>query len=328
MAIYMQIPHQKGVVTTQSHHGWIAVLGFSFSAERTIQDSLNNTSNRILSAAHVTEAMIYKSLDGTSPFFFSEACVGKAISKISIDVIGESGSPLVKYKLDNAIVSEYDSFIIADDIPIEAVSFNFTHLEMIYISYEQGIAKPIAVKLQTGSKPRQATELKQHIKNRSNEGFKMFVATLYGEAANESEVACQAIASVVINRVDNKRFVHGPKGDRKKLTSPFEVIQYTGFDAYTRPNKPYYEALKYLNNPSEKMPPRLNKIVNLLKPIYFENRLTTDAVIYYSPKAQHTLHLKFPDTYREKPDLKFNELVEVKVPGLLSTDDFLFFKYK
>lgn len=133
---------------------------------------------------------------------------------------------------------------------------------------------------------------------------------------------------MIVNRVNNKRFVHGHNGRRKRLVSPFEVIQYTGVDAYSHPNQPYYKALKYLNNRNEKMPPRLDKMISLLRPIYFENRLITDAVIYYSPKAQHALHLKFSGLYREKPNFKFNELVEVRIPGMCVTDDFVFFKYK
>lgn len=55
---------------------------------------------------------------------------------------------------------------------------------------------------------------------------------------------------------------------------------------------------------------------------------TDKAVLYYSPKAQASLHKTKPSMYREKPRWDFNKLQEVKIKGLLASDDIKFYIYK
>lgn len=146
--------------------------------------------------------------------------------------------------------------------------------------------------------------------------FNIFVATIYGEAANQSPASWKAIANVIMNRIKQGR-------EWKKYKTPVEIIRNTGFDAYTQKNQPYTTAYNYLQNGTET--PQGSKIDLLkitVKSIYDGTAAdnTQDSVLYYSPKAQEKL-------YKKRPSWNFTLLEEVKVPGA-EQDDFKFFRYK
>ncbi|MBI5447326.1 MAG: type VI secretion system tube protein Hcp [Gammaproteobacteria bacterium] len=333
MTIYLHVPNQKGNVTAKGYEGWIEATGLTFSAEREALASPDNTSNRIFSHIQAHEIHLFKDADRTSPFFFSEACTGKAIPEVTIDVVTATNMPLIQYKLENVLVSEYDFFAISDDQPIEALAFNFTHLEIRYFSNEQGLPGPISAKVQTGSKPSHAAQLKRQLTKRSDEGFKLFVATVYGEAAGQSEAAWQAVASSIINRVNSKYFRCGEKGHTLICSSTDEVItQPSWYEAYGSKNKTFRIAWHYLSNQNTSKPPHLDRMITLLKPIYYDNKLTTDADHYYSPNAQKNGHDKNPEKYTSVipgwvlRGKSRHELVDVNIPRLQVNDDFRFLK--
>lgn len=159
---------------------------------------------------------------------------------------------------------------------------------------------------------------------RSADEFKILVATVYGEAANSSETAWQAIAFVIKNRVGKREWT------QYKTVS--DIIKKTGFDAYTQRNVPYVSAEKYLNENQdvEGNNTKIEKLISVLTPVYLNKvtDITGGAVLYYSPNAQAALHKINPKTWKEKPNWNFSILTEVKIPGLIASDDFKFYKYK
>ena len=68
----------------------------------------------------------------------------------------------------------------------------------------------------------------------------LFVKVLYGEASACSSTSWEAIANVVMNRVGVYEW--------SKYKTPIEIIKYTGFNAYKKPNNPYREAEEYFEN--------------------------------------------------------------------------------
>lgn len=159
---------------------------------------------------------------------------------------------------------------------------------------------------------------------RSVDEFKILVATVYGEAANSSETAWQAIAFVIKNRVGKREWT--------QYKTIGDIIKKTGFDAYTQRNVPYISAEKYLNENQDVKGnnTKIEKLISVLTPIYLNQGtdITGGAVLYYSPKAQAALHKINPRTWKEKPNWNFSMLTEVKIPGLIASDDFKFYKYK
>lgn len=151
--------------------------------------------------------------------------------------------------------------------------------------------------------------------------FNLLVATVYGEAGNSSVVAWKAIASVILNRIDYREW--------KKQKSVLDVIKNTGFDAYWQHTNQFKIASDYLENIYNKKNRVIDKIVTEVKNIYLEKEEPIkDIVLYFSPKAQKILNKKYPQLYSEKPKWNFDLLTEVKIKGLMSDDDFKFYKYK
>jgi len=158
--------------------------------------------------------------------------------------------------------------------------------------------------------PKQPTP--QDITHALTDELRLMIATIYGEAASESEASWEAIANVIMNRVGKREW--GNKG----WNTVTDIIKYSGFDAYTKKNDPYRTAVDYLDN-RDGSNKKIERLITITTAVY--NRETKDitggAVLYYSPG----LLPKGPK------DWNFNLLEEVKVPGT-ENDDFKFYKYK
>lgn len=154
-----------------------------------------------------------------------------------------------------------------------------------------------------------------------DEDLKIFISTIYGEAACSSVAAQRAIASVIMNRIDRLEWA--------KYDTAREIIAHTGFDAYTQENIPFKAAFRALGQgfkPNAETP--LAHLYSAVLPIYLQQEPpTTDAVLYYSPRAQSFLHNQKPGLYPERPRWDFSKIILVNVPGT-ENDDFAFYTYK
>ncbi len=160
-------------------------------------------------------------------------------------------------------------------------------------------------------------------KSQLSEEFRLFVSTVYGEAGNSSETSWKAIAWVMKNRIGKLEWA--------KFRTIKEIIEKTGFDAYTQRTKQFEKSYMYLANRKTAAPDStIESIIYALEGIYngTDSDITYGAVLYYSPKAQVNLHKKKPNMYNEKPSWNFDRIEEVTVKGLLATDDFKFYRYK
>jgi hypothetical protein len=153
-----------------------------------------------------------------------------------------------------------------------------------------------------------------------NPELRIMLATIYGEAANSSPTSWMAIASVIMNRVGKREW--------KKHKTPLAVIENTGFDAFSHKNAPYKLAFKVLEIPAMAMPgSTLRRLIDVVTPFYEGWPPITDAVLYYSPKAQAALHKKHPRKWKAVPAWKFELLEKVDIPGT-ERDDFAWFRYR
>lgn len=154
-----------------------------------------------------------------------------------------------------------------------------------------------------------------------SEEFRVFVSTVYGEAAGQSKAAWACIGWVINNRVNYREW--------RKHKTVSDVIKNTGFDAYTHKTRLYSKAYDYLAGNSDVAPDRLLDMIKVLRPVF--SRLASDcskgSVLYYSPKAQKALSKSNPGMYRETPKWNFDKLERVFPEGV-EDDDFAFYKYK
>jgi hypothetical protein len=150
---------------------------------------------------------------------------------------------------------------------------------------------------------------------KENGDYDIFVATVYGEASGQSEVAWKAVGSVMVNRVG--------KGYWKNATTPGQAAaQNKQFTAYGKPL--YKKALQAIQANNMGALAKLTQMYNMLKPIYAGN-VITNANFYYSPGTQAEKHAVNP-LYQEAPSFSEDSWVKkVDVPGLKETDDFTFY---
>ncbi len=133
MAIYMKVDGINGDVTAKGHEKWVDCSSLQWGVGRGIGSPIGRGVERESSAPNISEVVISKEMDASSPYLFTEACIGKG-KKVQFHLVKTSGGNLetyLEYTLTNALVSGF-SVSSGGDKPTESVSFNFTKIEMKY----------------------------------------------------------------------------------------------------------------------------------------------------------------------------------------------------
>lgn len=153
----------------------------------------------------------------------------------------------------------------------------------------------------------------------------VFLSTVAGEAGRCGIGSWQAVASSIINRVEDT------KREWKAHKTVLDVISKTGYDAFTHKNFAYRDAFDYFQNSGIAKPNRtMDKLRAIVEPIYTNRsvRPYPTTVLYYSPMALIALNMSDPARHtRKKPNWNFSLLKQVFVPGA-TQDDMAFFAYK
>lgn len=140
MATYMKIDGIDGDVTAKGHERWIDISEFNFSVKRTLSTEPGRIADREGTRPAISEVMITKKMDRSSPLLFSESCVGKAKPQIKIDVCqtNDSLSPYTQLTLNNAIISGYalEKDPINTKYPNETIHISFDKIELRYTPYD------------------------------------------------------------------------------------------------------------------------------------------------------------------------------------------------
>lgn len=156
--------------------------------------------------------------------------------------------------------------------------------------------------------------------------FKVFVATIYGEAGASSVRSWEVIAHCIRNRIGF--------GNWTGYSTMYGIVTETGFDAYTDNTPPYRNAMSRLddnNFNSDIVGRTVKNIIDTVLPIY-EGKVKDDTngvVYYWSPRAQEELHRKYPKRYTSAiPDwVKDNKKEIVTINGT-ENDDFQWLRFK
>lgn len=172
-------------------------------------------------------------------------------------------------------------------------------------------SNPIGASTQTNINPAQPNTF-------SNE-FKLFIATVYGEAVGQGVLAWMAVASVIMNRVGKYEW-------KNKCPTITAVIEdHAAFSSYYDPKiksatLKFKLAQNYLNHPTGAPPNNLSEIIQTIYPIFNKvKKSTTTALFYYSPKES-------AEPKYIKDDLAKGRIVKIEVNGI-SDDDFIFYTY-
>ena len=131
---------KKGESIAKGHEGdkgWIEIGSLQLGVGRGISSPVGTSSKREASAPNISEVVVTKLQDSTSPLFFQEACVGKAVVA-NIDLVETGSDQLNTYleiTLTNTMVSGY-SVSSGGDRPSESITLNFTKIEYKYTPYD------------------------------------------------------------------------------------------------------------------------------------------------------------------------------------------------
>jgi type VI secretion system secreted protein Hcp len=144
-----------GDVTAAGYEKWIAIDSKQWGVGRGISSPTGGGADREASAPNISEIVVTKVQDISSPHLFAEATVGKA-KPVQMHLMGTYGGelkPYLKMTLDKVLISGY-SQSSGGDRPTESLSLNFTKVTLTYHSYDgQGrvtSTKTVSYDLATG----------------------------------------------------------------------------------------------------------------------------------------------------------------------------------
>lgn len=132
MPIYMNFDSLsiKGDVTAEGHKDWIELGSFQFGVGRGISSPTGGSADRESSAPSVSEIVVTKAQDASSPLLMNEALQGEG-KVVIIDFVRTDKGALetyLTYTLTDTMISGFSSSS-GGDRPSESLSLNFTKFE-------------------------------------------------------------------------------------------------------------------------------------------------------------------------------------------------------
>jgi type VI secretion system secreted protein Hcp len=126
MPIYMKYDGIDGSVTAAGHEKWIELQSAQFGVGRGITMPTGRGANREASAPSVSEVVVTKMTDASSPKLFGASLHGEG-KKVTIDFCKTDEGQLETYlqlELENTLVSSFN-VSSGGDRPMESLSLNF-----------------------------------------------------------------------------------------------------------------------------------------------------------------------------------------------------------
>ena len=132
-AAYLKMGDIKGETTEKNHSEWIDVLSFSHSMENAVSSSSSGGS-RSVGKAFLTDLVITKTLDKSSPLIAKSLTSGSNIPSVEIHLTNGVGVIYLKYELVNVIISSYSMSGVGGSgvYPTESISLNYQKIKMTY----------------------------------------------------------------------------------------------------------------------------------------------------------------------------------------------------
>jgi type VI secretion system secreted protein Hcp len=128
VAIYMNWDGITGDVTTQGFEKWIELTSFQWGVGRGIGSAMSGQASRESSIPSVSEIVVTKRMDGSSPGLWTDSVAGQLNTTVKIAFTTTSQgatTQFLNYELTNTGLSGY-SLSSGGDMPTESLSLNFT----------------------------------------------------------------------------------------------------------------------------------------------------------------------------------------------------------
>ena len=162
MSIFMHLEGiDNGEAADANHPGWIDVVDLIWGTSRSITSRAGTRDDRESGNAEMSELILNKFMDRTSPALFRLACCGRGRTvTLALTKTGHGRGTDVfnTYTLDHALVSGYQVDANAEDVtrPLEAITLSFRALEQRYVPYDDGgsALSPIVVGIDAATNKR------------------------------------------------------------------------------------------------------------------------------------------------------------------------------
>ena len=131
--IFMQISGLPGDVSVQGFAGDIQLNSLQWGVGRAISAPTGAAGDRESSPPSLSEIVVTKTQDSTSPELLRDILVGTAIPEIDIFLVnlsksGQAGTAYAEYVLSDVLISDY-STSSGGDRPQESLSLNFLKIQ-------------------------------------------------------------------------------------------------------------------------------------------------------------------------------------------------------
>jgi len=139
MPYYAKIPNIEGSVSTKGYENQIELASIDAGISRNINTRPGHTTDREYSTPKLSEFVVTKVMDKSSPYLFEASCTGQSIGGVVITASGSSASAdkYLQYTLSDVIISHYNMNGIStegdEQHPSETLSFNYSKIEMSYV---------------------------------------------------------------------------------------------------------------------------------------------------------------------------------------------------
>ena len=113
---------------TGNYKGWIELESCQLGSRSINSASANGTNRREAASPSVTEIVVTRMQDTSSPTLFNEALNGEG-TRVTIDFVKPGSPPIVymRVELENALIGNYN-FSGEGGRPMESLSINFTKI--------------------------------------------------------------------------------------------------------------------------------------------------------------------------------------------------------
>jgi type VI secretion system secreted protein Hcp len=129
VAIYMKFGDVNGDVTTEGYKNWIELNSFQFGVSRGVSSGAGGAT-RESSAPSISEIVVSKYLDSSSPKLYQDSLAGAFDTKVQIKMTSTTKTKVetfLAYELTDCGVSSY-SQSSGGDAPVESLSLNFVKI--------------------------------------------------------------------------------------------------------------------------------------------------------------------------------------------------------
>ena len=149
MSIYMKFGSVAGAVTTDGFKDWIEINSFQWGVGRAIGSASRSSETREGSEPSVSEIVVTKRMDKSSPGLWQDAVGGPLDTKVNLKFTTTTKDKVetyLEYELTETGLSGYSVSSGGGDAPVESLSLNFAKVIWKYTGRDSKIAgSPIPV---------------------------------------------------------------------------------------------------------------------------------------------------------------------------------------